>query len=121
MLSKISLLASLLFFLLYSNVFAYSSYQEVSPANNGAVNTESFHAHSTFASLKTANKKAMLVSAAEINKNNTENAALPAIKNNSIKPSFKDYIVPGAVCLILLFGFSSYWLIYRRKYVPKET
>lgn len=32
------------------------------------------------------------------------------------KPSFKAYIVPGSVGILIIIGLGSYWLIYRRKY-----
>jgi copper resistance protein C len=45
-----------------------------------------------------------------------EQAALPD-KVESNEPSLKAYIVPVSIGLILILGFGSYWLIFRRKQV----
>jgi hypothetical protein len=74
MFKKISLIASLLFFLLGTNVFATEQ------SDKGIYNASS------------VTKKAV-----------------------AEEPSFKDYVVPGTVGLLLIVGFGSYWLIYRRK------
>ncbi|ETI70612.1 hypothetical protein [Neobacillus vireti] len=74
MIKKISLIASLLFFLLGSNVFA----------------TEQLDKWTNHASSITK-------------------------KTGAEEPSFKDYVVPGTVGLLIVVGFGSYWLIYRRK------
>lgn len=46
----------------------------------------------------------------------TEKTALLTTKAKTVEPSFKDYVVPGSVGLLIIFGFASYWLIYRRKH-----
>ncbi|MGG3468350.1 copper resistance CopC family protein [Neobacillus pocheonensis] len=48
---------------------------------------------------------------------NTEKDALISTKANTVEPTFKDYVVPGSVGLLIIYGFGSYWLIYRRKHV----
>lgn len=45
-----------------------------------------------------------------------ENAALLTENTKTVEPSFKDYVVPGSAALLIIFGISAYWLIYRRKH-----
>jgi hypothetical protein len=60
-------------------------------------------AHSQTAALDT--KAVMKVEATEVNKTIPE------------KPSMMNYVLPAIMGLIIVLGFGSYWLIYRRKYV----
>lgn len=34
----------------------------------------------------------------------------------TVEPSFKDYVIPASVALIIFVGLGSYWLIFRRKH-----
>lgn len=34
----------------------------------------------------------------------------------AVEPSFKDYVIPASVALIIFVGLGSYWLIFRRKH-----
>ncbi|MFF2448422.1 hypothetical protein ACFVSW_15100 [Neobacillus sp. NPDC058068] len=74
MFKKISLIASLLFFLIGTSAFATE--QSDKGINNASSITK---------------------------------------KTVAEEPSFKDYVVPGTVGLLIVVGFGSYWLIYRRK------
>ncbi|EKN69990.1 hypothetical protein BABA_07236 [Neobacillus bataviensis LMG 21833] len=93
MFSKIAVIASLLFFLFGTNVFAHSHLEESTPIN-GTVLTESFQDMTTLTVATASNTKV----------------------NKAVEPSFKDYIVPVSVGLLFVLGFGSYWLIYRRKH-----
>ena len=117
MFNKIAVIASLLFFLFGTNVFAHSHLEESTPIN-GTVLTESFHDMTTFTVAAAINKKVNLGdSAAEALKNSTsENAGVLTKKTKTVEPSFKDYVVPVSVGLLFVLGFGSYWLIYRRKH-----
>ena len=115
MFSKIFLVASLLFFLFGANAFAHTHLEKSNP-NNETVPTESFHDMVTFTVVtSSANEDATEVSATETSKNGTKNAVLLTKKAQSIKPSLKDYVLPVSIGLIIIIGFGSYWLIYRRK------
>ncbi|TDL66611.1 hypothetical protein E2R56_21360 [Rhodococcus qingshengii] len=37
--------------------------------------------------------------------------------NKTISDSVMNYVLPAIMGLIIVLGFGSYWLIYRRKYV----
>lgn len=84
MFKKISLIASLLFFLLGTNVFANSHI-----------------ASSSKNETKAPQKQA--------------EAALLVKKTTNNQNSIAIYMVPGCITIVLVFGFGSYWLIYRRK------
>ncbi|WP_335715047.1 copper resistance CopC family protein [Neobacillus drentensis] len=45
-----------------------------------------------------------------------ENTALLTKNTETMEPSFKDYVVPGSVALLIIFVISGYWLFYRRKH-----
>ncbi|WP_066069485.1 hypothetical protein [Neobacillus soli] len=115
MFNKVSLITSLLFFLLGTNVFAHS-FLEASTPKNSDVLTES-HDNTTAVVLTVANDQAITeVSATETSKDGSENAGLLTKRTKAVEPSFKDYVVPGSVGLLLIAGFGSYWLIFRRKH-----
>ncbi|MFK9095126.1 hypothetical protein [Bacillus salipaludis] len=117
MFSKISLIASLLFFLFGSNIFADSNIEESAPIN-GTVLTDSFHSKTAFTvATVTTNKANTEVSATDASKNETEKAALLTEKAKTVEPSFKEYIVPVSVGLLFIIGFGSYWIIFRRKHI----
>lgn len=46
----------------------------------------------------------------------TENAAAPVEPIQSEKPSFKNYVIPASVGILIIVGLGGYWLFYRRKY-----
>jgi methionine-rich copper-binding protein CopC len=46
-----------------------------------------------------------------------EQAAPLSNTDGQVEPSLKAYIVPGSIVLIIVLGFASYWLIFRRKQV----
>ena len=117
MFSRIALLASLLFFLFGTNGFAYSHPEKTAP-NSKAEQIESFHNKSTFTVMKVSNKNSTIqVPKLKNDKNETENAVLLMKKNQSVQPSFKDFIVPGTVCLFLIIILCSYWFGFRKKNV----
>src|SRR4051812_43916086 len=117
MFSRIAFLASLLFFLFGTNGFAYS-HPEKTASNSESGQTESFHNKSTVTVMTVSNKNSAIQATNTKNtKNETETAALLMKKNQLTQPSFKDYVVPGTVCLFLLIVLSSYWFGFRKKYI----
>lgn len=108
MFNKISLLTSLLFFLIGTTVFANTHF-EVSSSKNGEALTEAFQN----LILTTVNNKQGLPN--QRNEIQIEKAALPSKKEKSNEPSCKDYVVPGLVGFIMIVGFGSYWFVYRRR------
>lgn len=48
---------------------------------------------------------------------NTAGAAIPSEAAKSSAPTFKNYVLPFSVCLFIVIGMASYWLVYRRKHV----
>ena len=108
MFNKISLIASLLFFLLGPNVFADSRSEVSSPQNNSGL--------SQTAQIITLNSDSHKIVAA--NKKTTtqrEHAASTLIQEKDDQPSWKNYVIPVLVGLFFIFGLGSYWLIIRRK------
>jgi hypothetical protein len=117
MFSRVALLASLLFFLFGTNGFAYSHPEKTTP-NFESAQDESFHNKSTVTVVTVSNKNSTIHAIdTKITKNETENAVLLMKKNQSGQPSFKDYVVPGTVCLFLIIILCSYWFGFRKKYV----
>lgn len=105
MLKKISLIASLLFFLLGTNALANSQLESY-PPKSGEVITHSLKfpfASKSYTSLKIIAEKTASKNQEQIKKKD--------------EPSIKDFVVPGFVGLILIIGLGYYWLIYRRKHV----
>ena len=100
MFKRISLIASLLFFLLGTNTIANLNY-ETPAQNNGKYITQS---HTLVKNVsKTSSGNTMMA-----------NSQTKEIK--TAEPTLKDYVVPAIVGLFIFFGFGSYWLIFRRKY-----
>jgi hypothetical protein len=83
MFKKISIFASLLFFLLGTNVIA-QTHLDITPS-------------------KAASKQ-----------------AVHSTMSGNIEPSQTIYILPGSIGILLIIGFGSYWLIYRRKTIKKK-
>lgn len=99
MLNKITLVSCLLFFLLGSQTFAHS-HMETNTTPPVQVETKK--------EIETAapdTKAVMKEESTEVNKTISE------------KPSVMNYALPAIMGLIIVLGFGSYWLIYRRKYV----
>jgi hypothetical protein len=93
MLNKITLLSCLLFFLFGSHTFAHSHTEtNITPP----------------APIETAAQDTEVVMKEEATEVNT---------TISEKPSLMNYVLPAIMGLIIVLGFGSYWLIYRRKYV----
>ncbi|MFL6560997.1 MAG: hypothetical protein ACJ8MO_33415, partial [Bacillus sp. (in: firmicutes)] len=107
--NKISLITSLLFFLLGTNVLAESQLAVTSPQNNQVF------IQAVQKTPQTSDNKT-IVTAAKKTQTQMESALLPTIKAKETEPSFKNYVIPGLVGLIVIFGFGGYWLIFRRKY-----
>jgi hypothetical protein len=109
MFNKISLITSLLFFLLGTNVFADSRLEVSSPPNNPVINQTSQIIALTFVNNNrvAANKKT---------KTPMEQAASTPNQETADKPSFKNYVIPVLVGLFFIFGLGSYWLVFRRKH-----
>jgi biopolymer transport protein ExbD len=109
MFNKISLITSLLFFLLGTNVFADSL--EVSSPQNSPVASSQI---AQMITLTTVNNK--IVSTNKKVDTPMEQASLLSKEVKDSKPSFKNYVIPGLVGLFFIFGFGSYWLVFRRKH-----
>ncbi|PLS05768.1 hypothetical protein [Neobacillus cucumis] len=115
MFSRIALIALFLFFLSGTNGFAYTHSEKYTPKFD-FVQTESIHNNSTLTLVTVSNKNSNIQATDTKHTNNeTENAVLLMNKNQSTDPSFKEYVVPAAVCLFLFIGLSFYWLVFRRK------
>jgi hypothetical protein len=109
MFNKVSLITSLLFFLLGTYVFADSRLEVSSPQNSQLLSQTA-----KIITLTTVNNK--IVSTNNKTKTQMEHASLPSNQVKEVKPSFKNYIIPVLVGLVFIFGFGSYWLVYRRKH-----
>jgi hypothetical protein len=99
MLNKITLVSCLLFFIFGSHTFAHSHKEtNITPPAQIETNED----------IETAaqdTKVVMKEKATEVNTTISE------------KPSVMNYVLPAIMGLIIVLGFGSYWLIYRRKYV----
>ncbi|WP_160723900.1 hypothetical protein [Bacillus sp. USDA818B3_A] len=118
MFSKIAMFASTLFFFFGTSCFAYSNPVTSTPKFTSN-QIENFHNNSTTLTLVSASNNHTNLQAADTRNTNheTENAALLMKKDQSMEPSFKNYVVPITVCLFLLIGLSSYWFVFRKKHV----
>jgi copper resistance protein C len=99
MLNKLTLVSCLLFFLFGSHTFA-DSHLETNTTPPAQVETTK--------AIETAapdTETLMKEKATEVNKTISE------------KPSVMNYVLPAIMGLIIVFGFGSYWLIFRRKQV----
>jgi copper resistance protein C len=98
MLNKITLLSTLLFFLFGANVIAHSQLKK-----NTTPPTQEVTAEVEIASVDTETviKEHVTI---------TNEAA-------SKEPSAINYVLPAIIGLIIIFGFGSYWLIFRRKQI----
>ena len=109
MFNKISLIASLLFFLLATNVFA-DSRSEVSPPQNNPKLSQ------TYQIVTIPSDSHKIVAANKKNLTQMEHAASTLNQEKDDKPSWKNYIIPVLVGLFFIFGLGSYWLVIRRKH-----
>lgn len=100
MLYKITLLSSLLFFILGANVFA-QSYLEKKTTPLAQIEKNTTVIETTVNNTETVMKEHVTES---------NDTALDG-------PSVMNYILPVFIGLIIIFGFGSYWLIFRRKQV----
>ncbi|MEH7417858.1 hypothetical protein V7266_21530 [Neobacillus drentensis] len=116
MFSRIALLVSSLFFLFGTNSFAYT-HSEVSTPKFDSVQTESFDNHSALTVVTVSNTNPNISATDTEDSNKETESAVSLMKKQSVKPSVKDYVVPIAVCLFLIIGLSSYWFVFRKKYV----
>lgn len=110
MFNKIPLITSLLFFLLGTNVFADSRLEVSSPQNSPVSSSQI----AQMITLITVNNK--IVSTNKKTDTPMEQASLVSKEVKDSKPSFKNYVIPGLVGLFFIFGFVSYWLVFRRKH-----
>jgi hypothetical protein len=108
MFNKISLITSLLFFLLGANVFADSRLEVSSPQNDPLISqtVEIITLTSDHNKIESTNKKT---------KSQMEYATLPVNQGQDAVPTFKNYIIPSLVGLFFIFGFGGYWLVFRKK------
>lgn len=99
MLNKITLVSCLLSFLFGSHTFAHSHMETnlTPPAQVESTKEIGTAAPDT--------KAVMKEESTEVNTTISE------------KPSAMNYVLPAIMGLIIVLGFGSYWLIYRRKYV----
>lgn len=113
MFNKISLIASLLLFLLGTNVFADSQSEVPSPQNNPGLSqtTQIVTLNSDRHKIVAANKKATT---------QKEHATSTLFQEKDDQPSWKNYVIPVLVGLFFIFGFGSYWLIIRRKHIKND-
>jgi hypothetical protein len=83
MLKRISLVASLLFFLLATNVFAYTNSGTFSKQEKNVVT-------------------------------HISNKSLKAVQSSTVtEPTWKNYVVPVSVFLLIIIIFTGYWFILR--------
>jgi hypothetical protein len=99
MLNKITLVSCLLFFIFGSHTFA-QSHKETNITPPAQIETNE--------DIETAAQDTKVVMKEEATEVNT---------TISEKPSVMNYVLPAIMGLIIVLGFGSYWLIYRRKYV----
>jgi hypothetical protein len=109
MFNKISLITSLLFFLLGTNVLANSRLELYSPQSSRLLSQTA-----QMITLTTVNNK--IVSTNDKTVKTMEQSSLLSKHIKDTKPSFKNYVIPGLVGLIFIAGFGSYWLVFRRKH-----
>jgi hypothetical protein len=113
MFKKISFITSLLFFLLGTNVLAYSNLETSTP-KSGEIIKQPLKEHKL--SFATKLSTPVLITAKETLAVKSEygmedNAKLTKTET----PSLKAYVVPGSV-IFMIIGLGSFWLIYRRKH-----
>ncbi|WP_410892330.1 hypothetical protein [Neobacillus sp. 204] len=109
MFNKISLITSLLFFLLGTNVFADSRLEVSTPQNN-----QVFTQTAQIITLTSDNNR--FVSIDKKIRTQKKDSSLPATQVKDAVPAFKNYIIPSLVGLFFIFGFGAYWLVFRRKH-----
>nr|WP_263323212.1 copper resistance CopC family protein [Neobacillus sp. Marseille-Q6967] len=51
----------------------------------------------------------------EASKEIVKEQAVTKSADPEVEPGLKNYIIPGLIALIIVLGFSSYWLIFKRK------
>ncbi|MDM5328715.1 hypothetical protein QUG14_13765 [Neobacillus sp. CF12] len=98
MLNKITLLSTLLFFLFGANVFAHSHLEKNTTPPTQEVTAE---VETASVDTETVIKEHVTI---------TNEAATK-------EPSAINYVLPAIIGLIIIFGFGSYWLIFRRKQI----
>lgn len=109
MFNKISLITSVLFFLLGTNVFA-DSRLEVSTPQNNQVSTQM----AQIITLTADNNR--IISIDKKIRTQKKDSSLAATQVKDPVPSLKNYIIPSLVGLFFIFGFGGYWLVFRRKH-----
>jgi hypothetical protein len=107
MLNKITLVSCLLFFIFGSHTFAHSHKETniTPPAQTNITPPAQIETNEDIETAAQDTKVVMKEKATEINTTISE------------KPSVMNYVLPTIMGLIIVLGFGSYWLIYRRKYV----
>lgn len=98
MLNKITLLSLLLFFFFGANVFAHSHLDKNTTPPAQEMTTE----------VKTGSADTEAVVRENVKTTNGIASNEPAVIN---------YVLPAIMGLIIIFGFGSYWLIFRRKHI----
>ncbi|CAH2717409.1 hypothetical protein BACCIP111895_04601 [Neobacillus rhizosphaerae] len=117
MFKKMSLIASLLFFLLGTNVFAQSHIEDSSKKEGSVLPQTHPQISSSLVITASKNEAPPKGSATDQSDKGRNPSSSHTKKANTVNPSFKDYVVPVTVGLIIIVGFGSYWLIFRRKQV----
>ncbi|MBT2726682.1 hypothetical protein J7E63_06995 [Bacillus sp. ISL-75] len=109
MFNKISLITSMLFFLLGTNVFDDSRLEVSSPQNNRLLSQTV-----QVIPLTTVNHK--IVSANKKTMTQMEHASSTPKQEKDAEPTFNNYVIPVLAGLFFIFGLGSYWLVFRRKH-----
>jgi hypothetical protein len=107
MFKRISLTASLLFFLIGTTVFAHSNY-ETSTQNN--------EKHITL-SHTSVRKVSKVTTGKTVTASQATSTQMTEMKK--AEPTLKDYVVPAVVGLFIIIIFGGYWVIFRRKYITR--
>lgn len=98
MFKKLSLIASLLFFLLGTNVLADSNY-DTSTKSEKNISSQTVINKVTNKSIKAMQTTQMEIKKAE--------------------PTWKNYVVPASVCLFIIIISGGYWFIFRKRLFSK--
>jgi hypothetical protein len=99
MLNKITLFSLLLFFFFGANVFAHSHLDKNTTPPAQEMTTE----------IETVSAETEVVVREHTTTTTNEIA--------STEPAVINYVLPAIMGLIIIFGFGSYWLIFRRKHI----
>ena len=107
MFKRISLIATLLFFLLGTTAFAYSNPQASSPNDEKHI-TQSH----------TVNKDSKSTTAKTVTASQFTNSPITA-ETKKAEPTLMNYVVPAAVGLFIFIIFGGYWFVFRKKFITR--